>query len=127
MDAFDRFLRTLKSEFKRGACRHIRSLWADLEELAEAAGESARAAIVMQALRRVCILERAARAANAHEVQAVSERLKRALANGPESFVMLELTMARLTEALHAIDTEAPASDRIERSPVAELVESHAD
>jgi hypothetical protein len=76
MNTFDQFLRTLKSEFKRQAYRHIRSLWADLEELAQADGESARAVIVAQALRRV-----------------------RGPTNCPGSLVMLERTMATPTEA----------------------------
>ncbi|MGO9245203.1 MAG: hypothetical protein ACLPT4_00330 [Verrucomicrobiia bacterium] len=136
MNAYDRFLTTLLAEFKRKAQPQVRSLWADLMELAEAADEPAFAAAREQALHRNHILGRAAEAAHAHAVQSLSNTLELTLrvltqthiAARPGLIDALYQTMNRLTEALCLIDTEAPLHEEdAESGDRAELVASCAE
>lgn len=117
MNTYDRFQLSLSTEFKLRAQPHIRSLWADLEELREATDQPVCSATLRQALRRIHALERAACAVGAHEVQALSQVLESALAALPcargatrsKLFKTADQTMNRLTEALFLIKLESPA------------------
>jgi len=107
MNTYDRFLTVLLSDFKRGAQPLIRSLWADLMEVAEATDERSFSAASEQALRRIRILGRAARAANAGQVQSRNQALELRLrvlarspaAGRPELFEGLYETMRELAGA----------------------------
>jgi len=136
MNTYDRLLTTLLTEFKRKAPPQVRSLWADLMELAEAADEPAFVAAREQALRRNHILGRAAGAAHAHAVQSLSNTLELTLrvltqthvAARPGLIDAMYQIMNRLTEALCLVDTEAPRHEEdTESSDPAELVASCAE
>lgn len=135
MNTYDRFLSTLLSEFKRRAPPQVRSLWADLMELAEATDERALFAARGQALRRIRVLGRAASAANAHQVQSLGQAIEHTLealtqaraAARPELIEGLYGTMRRLAEALYAIDAEAPVLEYDGQSAEMELVACGAD
>jgi hypothetical protein len=117
MNTYDHFRFSLQTEFKRKAHPQVRALWADLEELGEARDEQARTTALRQVHRRVCVLEYAAHAVDAHELRAVSNLVlctlggigKSRLATQPELFTTLEQTMTKLADALHSIEAETPA------------------
>jgi hypothetical protein len=132
---YDRFLFSLTREFTLRAQPHLRSLWADVLELEEAADERALSVARDQTLRRVRTLGWAARAANAREVQALSqtvEQLVATLAPAPgathfEFFGVLDQKMTKLTEALYAINVTTPPSEPEGQPTECELVESYAE
>jgi hypothetical protein len=132
---YDRFLFSLTREFTLRAQPHLRSLWADVMELEEATNEHALSVAREQTMRRVRTLGRAARAANARDVQALSqtvEQLVAAMAPAPgatrfEFFGVLDQKMTKLTEALYAINVAAPPSEPEGQPTEGELVESHAE
>jgi predicted component of type VI protein secretion system len=132
---YDRFLSSLSREFTLRAQPHLRSLWADVMELEEADDEHALAAAREQTIRRVRILGRAALAANALEVQTLSqtvERLVATMAPVPggtrfEFFGLLDQKMTKLAEALYAIQVATPPSEPGGEPTESELVESFAE
>ena len=135
MNTYDRFLSSLLSEFKRKAQPQVRSLWADLMELAEAIDERALSAAREQALRRIRVLGRAASAAHADQVQSPSQEIELMLgsltqapaAARPQLLEGLYETMRKLTGAVYSIDAEAPASEHDGQPTGMTLVESCAD
>jgi hypothetical protein len=136
MNTYERFLSSLLSEFKRRAQPLIRSLWADLIEVTEATDEPSLSAAREQALRRIRILGRAARAANAGQVQSRNQALElrlRALMPAPAaarpelSHEGLYETMRELAGAQCSIDGEAPVPENTNQPTEALLVESCAD
>jgi hypothetical protein len=135
MNTHDRFLFSLLSEFKRRAQPQVRSLWADLMELAEATDEKVFSVASEQALRRIRILGRAAGAANASQVQchnwALEIRLRafkqESVVVRPELFEGLYETMRELTGALCSIDTESAISKHTSQPTEMALVEACAD
>jgi hypothetical protein len=132
---YDRFLSSLAREFTLRAQPHLRSLWADVMELEEATDEHALSVAREQTMRRVRVLGRAAHAANAREMQALSqtvEQLVATLAPAPgatrfEFFGVLDQKMTKLTEALYAIKVETPPSKPEGQPTEDELVESYAE
>ena len=135
MNTYDRFLSSLLSEFKRKAQPEIRSLWADLMELAEARDERALSTACQQALRRTQILGRAAGAANAQEVRSQTHALEVRLgvltqaraAARPELFEGLYASQRQLAETLYSIDVEAPDPENTRQPTETLLVESCAN
>ena len=117
MNTHDRFRHLLQAEFQRKAHTQVRVLWADLEELEEATDGQARTVTLWQIHQRVCTLEYAAYAVDAHEVRAVSKAVLRTLvgiavvrlATRPELFAALEETIRKLAEAVCSAEVEAPA------------------
>jgi hypothetical protein len=135
INTYNRLLVSLLTEFKHQAQPHIRSLWADLLELEEATGERALSAAREQSLRRIRVLEWAAHAANAGEVQAISQTLEHMVAtvptardgSRPELFEALHETMTKLTESLCWIEMTATTGEQACRQPGEALVESCTD
>jgi hypothetical protein len=135
MNTYDHFRLSLQTEFKRKAHPQIRALWADLEELEEATDEQARTVALRQVHQRVCALEYAAHAVDAHELRAVSKLVLRTLGGitharlvtHPELFATLEETMTKLAEALYSIEAETPAFGRAYQPTHAALVGSLPD
>jgi hypothetical protein len=135
MNTYDRFLTLLLSDFKRGAQLQIRSLWADLMEVSEATDERSVSAASEQALCRIRILGRAARAANAGQVQSRNQALElrlRVFAQAPAA-ARLELledlyeTMRELAGAPYSVDTETAVAERAGQPTEMALVEACAD
>jgi hypothetical protein len=135
MNTYDRFLFSLLSEFKRKAQPEVRSLWADLMELAEATDERALSVASEQALRRIRILRRAAGAANAGQVQCHNRALEirlRTLTQEPavacpELFEDLYGTMRKLVGAQCSIDAKSTISEYASQPPEMALVDVCAD
>jgi hypothetical protein len=135
MNTYDHFRFSLQAEFKRKAHPQVRALWADLEELGEATDEQARTASLRQVRQRVCALEYAAHAVDAHELRAVSKLVLRTLggidharlATQPELFTTLEQTMTKLADALYSIEAETPAFERAYQPTRAAFVGSLPD
>jgi hypothetical protein len=135
MNTYDRFLSSLLSEFQRKAQPQVRSLWADLMELAEAIDERTLSAAREQALRRIRVLGRAASVAHADQVQSPGQELELMLgaltqapaAARPELLEGLYETMRKLTGAVYSIDVEAPVSKHARQPSELTLVESCAD
>ena len=135
MNTYDHFRLTLQAEFTRKAHTQVRVLWADLEELEEASDGQARTVTFWQIHQRVCALEYAAYAVDAHEVRAVSKVVLRTLvgiavvrlATRPELFAALEETMTKLAEAVYSVQAETPAIGGRYQSTHATLVGSLPD
>jgi hypothetical protein len=135
MNTYDQFLSSLSSELKRRAQPLIRSLWADLMEVAEATDERSVSAAGEQALRRIRILGRAVRAANAGQVQSRNQALElqlRVLMQAPVAARpgLLEgvyEAMRELARAQCSIDVEAPVLENTDQPTEALLVESCTD
>lgn len=135
MKTYDRLQSSLLTEFKCRAWPQVRSLWADLMELAEATDERALLASLDRALRRTCTLGRAAGAVGAHHVQSLSQTLESTLkfllharpVARPELFQQLQRTMNQLAEALGSIDEQARGDEDDGQPAEMALVESSAD
>ncbi len=135
MKTYDRLRFSLMTEFKLKAEPHLRSLWADLMEMAAAADESTLSAAREQALRRLLALSSAAGAANAHEVQTLGHALGLLVittthvrdASNYEVFDALCKKARELTEALHAIQAPPPPSERERQLAETPLVEFSAN
>jgi|ERR1017187_6988911 hypothetical protein len=135
MNAYDGFRLSLQAAFQRKAQTQVRVLWADLEELEEATDGQARTVTLWQIHQRVCALEYAAYAVDAHEVRAVSNVVLRTLvdtavvrlATRPELFAALEETITKLAETLHSVDVETPDFGSRYQPTHAALVESLPD
>jgi len=135
MNAYNRFRLSLQAAFQHKAHTQVRVLWADLEELEEATDGQARTVTLWKIHQRVCALEYAAYAADAHGVRAVSKVVLRTLvgiavvrlATRPELFATLEETMTNLTEAVYSVEAEAPAFGRRYQPTHAALVGSLPD
>jgi hypothetical protein len=114
MNAYDRFLSSLLSEFTRKAQSQLRSLWADLMELEEAIDGRSFSAAREQVLHRVRVFRQAASATNAHPVQSLSQmiehRLRVLTQTGatacPELFTHLHETMWTLADAVYELNVE---------------------
>jgi hypothetical protein len=135
MNTYDHLRLSLQAEFKRKAHTQVRVLWADLEELEEATDGQARTVTLWKIHQRVCALEYAAYAVDAHEVRAVSEVVLHTLVGiavvrlvtRPELFATLEETMTNLTEAVCSVEEETPAFGRRYQPTHASLVGSLPD
>jgi hypothetical protein len=135
MNTYDRFLTLLLSDFERGAQPQIRSLWADLMEVAEATDERSFSAACEQALRRIRVLGRAARAANAGQVQSNNQALELRLrvlmqapaAARPELFEGLYETMREVAGAECSIDPETTVAGHACQPSEMALVDACAD
>jgi hypothetical protein len=135
MNTYDQFLTLLLSDFKRRAQPLIRSLWADLKEVAEVADDRSISAASEQVLRRIRILGRAARAANAGQVQSHNQALELRLpaltqapaAARPELLEGLYETTRELAGAQYSIDTETTVAERTGQPIEMTLVEACAD
>lgn len=73
MSAYRHFRCSLQAEFKRKVYRQVHALRADLEELREAMDETDRTVILRQVHQRICALEQAAYAVEAHQVRGVGK------------------------------------------------------
>ncbi len=135
MNTHDRFHLSLQAAFQRKAHTQVRVLWADLEELEEATDGQARTVTLRQIHRRVCALEYAAYAVDAHEVRAVSKVVLRTLvgiavvrlATRPELFAELEETMTKLARAVYSVAAETPDCGGCYQPTHMALVESLPD
>ena len=123
------------SDCKRRAQPLIRSLWADLMEVAEASDERSVSVANEQALCRIRILGRAARAANAGQVQSRNQVLELQLlvlaqapaAARPELLEDLHEPMRELAGAQYSIDAETTAAGCACPPTEMTLVEACAD
>ena len=130
MNTYEHFLQLLLAEFKIEAQPHLRSLWADVEELGETMDERRRSLTLRHALHRTRVLELAAHSVNADEVRAIGRDLERMLADlahaptavSRVSPAALHQTMNKLTEALCSIDVKPSAGVRASRTSDATLV-----
>jgi hypothetical protein len=135
MKTYEQLRFSLLTEFKLKAEPHLRSLWADLMEMEAASDESALYVARGQALRRLLALSSAAGAANANEVRMLSRALGFLVATATqvrdttnyERFDALYKKARKLTEALYAIKTPPPLSERERQPTEAALVPSCAD
>jgi hypothetical protein len=135
MNAYDWFLSSLLSEFKRRAQPQVRSLWDDLMELEVPVDKQGFLAAHKHALRRIHVLGRAASAVNAHHVLSLDQTLEFMLgaftqapaAARPELFESLYETMRELTGAVCSIDAEALLSAHTGQSTKMTFVESCGD
>ena len=135
MNTYEHFLHLLLTEFKNEAQPHLRSLWADVEELEEVTDERRRSLTLRHALHRTRALEWAAHSVNAHEVRALGRDLERMLADlahtpaavSRVSPAALHQTMNKLTEALCSVDAEPSAGGRASVTSGVPLVACGAD
>ncbi len=135
MNTYEHFLHSLLTEFKTEAQPHLRSLWADVEELEEATDERRRSLTLRHALHRTRALEWAAHSVNAREVRALGRDLERMLADlahaptavSRVSPAALHQTMNQLTEALCSIDVKPSTGVHASETSDTPLVESRAD
>jgi hypothetical protein len=99
MRAYRHFRFTLQAEFKRKVYRQFRALWADLEELKEAMDETDRAPVLWQVQQRICALEQAAYAMEAHEACVVGKpgMRKRGASRGHLAPLLRPFASLRLT------------------------------
>lgn len=101
---------------------HLRSLWADVMELEGATDEPTLLLAREQTLHRVVALGRAARAAHAHGVAALSQALASlvtAVGHAPdttreEAFAGLRQKMTEITGALYGIHRDAATGPHAE-------------
>ena len=124
MNPYDRLRSTLTREFRTQAQPCLRSLWADVMELEEAADEPAFLEAREQILHRILALGRAAAAAHIHPVPAHCEALTRhvaAVGCAPdtvraEAFAALYREMTAITGVLYGIHVEAVTGSRAKKS-----------
>jgi hypothetical protein len=135
MNTGEHFLHSLLTEFKTEAQPHLRSLWADVEQLEEVTDERRRSLTLRHALHRTRALEWAAHSVNAHEIRALGRDLERMLADlahappavSRVSPAALRQTMNQLTEALCSVDAEPSTGVRASETSDAPLVACGAD